>query len=105
MAEKVTIGNCELYLGDCMEVLPTLLKVDAVITDPPYGILDLAGGPTTAMRKSRRINAGRFSGTAMGAGDHAWEFVKRVAYPIGSLLNFFFPRQTQISHRLFWLRG
>jgi site-specific DNA-methyltransferase (adenine-specific) len=35
---KVKIGNATLYLGDCMEVLPTLGKVDAVITDPPYGI-------------------------------------------------------------------
>ena len=34
----VQIGNATLYLGDCMEVLPTLDKVDAVITDPPYGI-------------------------------------------------------------------
>ena len=36
--EKVIIGNAELYCADCMEVLPTLPKVDAVITDPPYGI-------------------------------------------------------------------
>lgn len=36
--EKVVIGNATLYRGDCMEVLPTLGKVDAVITDPPYGI-------------------------------------------------------------------
>jgi hypothetical protein len=34
----VVIGNATLYLGDCMEILPTLPKVDAVITDPPYGI-------------------------------------------------------------------
>ena len=34
--EKVVIGNAELWLGDCMEILPTLGKVDAVITDPPY---------------------------------------------------------------------
>ena len=27
-----------LYLGDCRDVLPTLGKVDAVITDPPYGV-------------------------------------------------------------------
>jgi site-specific DNA-methyltransferase (adenine-specific)/modification methylase len=27
-----------LYLGDCRDVLPTLPKVDAVVTDPPYGI-------------------------------------------------------------------
>lgn len=32
------IGNATLYLGDCMDILPTLPKVDAVITDPPYGI-------------------------------------------------------------------
>jgi site-specific DNA-methyltransferase (adenine-specific) len=32
------IGDATLYLGDCMEILPTLGKVDAVITDPPYGI-------------------------------------------------------------------
>jgi len=31
-----TIGNATLYLGDCLEILPTLGKVDAVITDPPY---------------------------------------------------------------------
>jgi site-specific DNA-methyltransferase (adenine-specific)/modification methylase len=36
--EKIVIGDATLYLGDCMEVLPTLDKVDAVITDPPYGI-------------------------------------------------------------------
>ena len=28
-----------LYLGDCREILPTLGKVDAVVTDPPYGLL------------------------------------------------------------------
>lgn len=35
---KVEIGNATLYLGDCMDILPTLGSVDAVITDPPYGI-------------------------------------------------------------------
>jgi site-specific DNA-methyltransferase (adenine-specific) len=34
---KVQIGDATLYLGDCMDILPTLDKVDAVITDPPYG--------------------------------------------------------------------
>lgn len=32
------IGAATLYLGDCRDVLPTLGKVDAVVTDPPYGI-------------------------------------------------------------------
>ena len=37
---KEVIGDATLYLGDCLEILPTLPKVDAVITDPPYGISD-----------------------------------------------------------------
>lgn len=32
------IGPCRLILGDCMEVLPLIGKVDAVVTDPPYGV-------------------------------------------------------------------
>ena len=32
------IGDATLYLGNCLEVLPTLGRVDAVVTDPPYGI-------------------------------------------------------------------
>lgn len=38
------IGDATLYLGDCLEILPTLPKVDAVITDPPYGIAHLWKG-------------------------------------------------------------
>jgi site-specific DNA-methyltransferase (adenine-specific) len=30
------IGDAILYLGDCLEILPTLGKVDDCITDPPY---------------------------------------------------------------------
>src|SRR5579864_2976222 len=33
LAEGVT-----LYLGDCREILPGMGRVDAVVTDPPYGI-------------------------------------------------------------------
>ena len=36
--KPVIIGNATLYCGDCRDVLPLLPKVDAVITDPPYGI-------------------------------------------------------------------
>jgi DNA modification methylase len=31
------IGDAELHLGDCLEILPQIGKVDAVVTSPPYG--------------------------------------------------------------------
>lgn len=37
MREEI-IGDCRLILGDCRDVLPTLGKVDAVVTDPPFGM-------------------------------------------------------------------
>jgi site-specific DNA-methyltransferase (adenine-specific)/modification methylase len=54
-----TIGNATLYLGDCREILPTLPKVDAVVTDPPYGIGDRWGHEMKGKRgRSRLWNAG-----------------------------------------------
>lgn len=41
---KEVIGNAELWLGDCREILPTLPKVDAVITDIPYGEVNRESG-------------------------------------------------------------
>ncbi|NJN47091.1 MAG: site-specific DNA-methyltransferase [Candidatus Competibacteraceae bacterium] len=35
---KVTIGNATLYNGNCFDILPTLARVDAVVTDPPFCI-------------------------------------------------------------------
>jgi DNA modification methylase len=46
-----------LYLGDCREILPSLPKVDAVVTDPPYGIGDTAGGPESRAREKGAYNA------------------------------------------------
>lgn len=43
-ARVETIGDATLILGDCREVLPTLGKVDAVVTDPPYEFVPMGGG-------------------------------------------------------------
>lgn len=49
----------EMHLGDCLDVMPTLGKVDAVVTDPPYGI-GFAAQPTKWQRRA-------------GAVPHAWD--------------------------------
>lgn len=53
LAEGVT-----LHLGDCREILPTLGRVDAVVTDPPYGI---------GINKSNRLSVSR------GHGGETWD--------------------------------
>lgn len=58
------IGDCTLYLGDCLEILPGLGALDAVVTDPPY----CSGAATEAGRgsathqglRSETIRNGRF---------------------------------------------
>lgn len=35
---KEVIGDCTLYLGDCMEIVPHIGNVDALVSDPPFGM-------------------------------------------------------------------
>ena len=34
---KKIIGDCTLYNADCLQLLPKLESVAAVVSDPPYG--------------------------------------------------------------------
>ncbi len=54
MSRVVHIGRATLYLGDCREILPALPKVDAVVTDPPYGI-GFAAQPTLWQRRAGHL--------------------------------------------------
>ncbi len=60
MREEI-IGEARLILGDCRDILPTLGKVDAVVTDPPYGI-----SADSAMHKA----GGTRHGVALAAKRH-----------------------------------
>ena len=58
MAEKVVIGNAELWHGDCREILPLMPSFDLIATDPPYGI---------NINKSSRLS------TSKGHGGETWD--------------------------------
>ena len=74
--EKVTIRDATLYRGDCMEILPTLGKVDAVITDPPYGI---------EFQSARRTETERFA-VIEGDGAPAIDWIPLVKIRAGGSL-------------------
>lgn len=57
MIEPVTIGRATLYLGDCRNILPTLPKVDLVLTDPPFGVGNFV--QTTGRKMGRGISRGK----------------------------------------------
>ena len=54
--EKVIIGDAILYRADCMDILPTLGRVDAVITDPPFGVGNFV--QVTGRLRGRGLNRG-----------------------------------------------
>lgn len=59
--EKITIGCADLYLGDCMDVLPTLEQIDHVLTDPPYGEVTHKGARTGAKGEKMLIDFAHIS--------------------------------------------
>lgn len=84
MSKIVTIGDCTLYLGDSLAILPTIAaaSVDSVVCDPPYE-LGFMGKAWDA------------SGIAYNAG--LWREVCRVLKPGGYLLAF---GGTRTYHRM-----
>jgi len=52
--KRVVIGDAELWLGDCREVLPLLPACDLILTDPPYG-LAFAAQPTKWQRRDGKV--------------------------------------------------
>lgn len=55
MAEKVIIGNAELWHGDCEDLLAEISDVSVLMTDPPYGMNYKSGwsGASVAMDGTR----------------------------------------------------
>jgi len=53
---KEVIGDCTLYLGDCLEVMPGL-HFDAICADPPYGINFSRGAGGGGFGRNKRFQS------------------------------------------------
>lgn len=78
------IGAATLYLADCMDVLPTLSGVQAVVSDPPYGMAwntdstRFSGGQRVSNRKR---GAGRSDWGAIQSDDEDFDPSPWLSFP------------------------
>jgi site-specific DNA-methyltransferase (adenine-specific) len=100
---KEVIGDCTLYLGDCLEVMPALGKVDVSIVDPPYGV---ASGVGSGLRKSRKSKTNyslyddtveNFNLVVIPSVELALSICKRMAVTSGFKRMYDYPRPAHIG--------
>jgi DNA modification methylase len=77
---EVTIGNCRLIQGDCLKVMPLLGKVDACVTDPPYGI-----GADRNLRANKKHGKAAAPSRDYGTGD--WDKAPPDADTINAIID------------------
>lgn len=77
MADIVKIGDATLYHGDCLEILPTLGKVDWCVTSPPYNLNKAySGGDATEQTRKMTAKYDRWYDDDMPEGDYQqWQIV------------------------------
>lgn len=71
-----TIGDALLVCGDCLDVIRDLGPVDAIVGDPPYGVLS-EGGSAATRRSGSHPNAGIM---AWDVAPDAWDLNELHAY-------------------------
>lgn len=95
------IGDCRLILGDSREIVPTLGMVDAVVSDPPYGLSSSSGTINTARGKAvyhgRSDTLEDVQRTYVPAIIEALSIAKRGAITPGTPHSFEYPKPTDIG--------
>lgn len=92
---KEVIGDCTLYLGDCRELLDVVGPVDAVVTDPPYGVLDEAWDDMSR-RELARFTMG-WAAQVAGMSETAYIFFgERTREIVAPILSALYPDVRQI---------
>jgi site-specific DNA-methyltransferase (adenine-specific) len=69
----------EVYLGDCLEVLPTLGRFDLLLTDPPYGLGDKWQGGNAASKSKWKLTD--------GGANTAWDLEPAASLPLALSLS------------------
>lgn len=90
MTRIETIGDATLYLGDCRDILPTLGKVDAVVTDPPYAIPTIVASGRECTRSVGDLSIVETAfhiyfeqwGRVLGNDGRAFVFCDGTSYPV-----------------------
>lgn len=97
--EENLADGVRLILGDCREILPTLGKIDAVVTDPPYGIGFVHSGKGGKLARSTS-----FGGVAIAGDDRPFEPEEFLCFPRVVLFgaNHFAHRLPSSANWLIW---
>jgi site-specific DNA-methyltransferase (adenine-specific) len=102
--QPVVIGDAQLFLGDCMEILPTLPKVDAVITDPPYG-MSWDGKVTRGKNGTGKAGPTRHYGETIANDDKPFDPSFLLDYPVAVVWGMnHFPQHLRKGSCLVWLK-
>jgi len=74
MTPDAIIGDCQLYCGDCLDILPQLPdgSVDAVVTSPPYNTLPKSHKPS-GLHGQRKSGMNRWIERAANGYDDAMD--------------------------------
>jgi len=109
--KRVTFPGVELYLGDCLEIAPTLQGVDALISDPPYGMkLDtdnsrFSGGTPESIKRRGSGMIGTGNGKAIIGDDKPFDPAPWLEYPKVVLFGSnHFGMRLPVGTKLIWIK-
>src|SRR6187402_1280466 len=107
MNQPVIVGDCTLYLGDCLQMD---LTADAVITDPPYGMgwdtdsTRFSGGNSGDSKRKARGD-GRSDYGAICGDDSPFDPVRWAAFPKAVLFGGnHFASRLPVGTTLIWVK-
>jgi DNA modification methylase len=103
--KEILAEGVELYLGDCREILPTLGRVDACISDPPYGMGwdgKVSRGPNSNGSQGGKA---KHYGVTIHGDDAKFTAAPFLKYPNCLLWGFnHFPEQLTKGRALVWIK-